>query len=421
MTTLRDAIREQDKTLLPVLRSACGTPHAAALAVCCKAVAAGHQSSHTRAWLARRAPDGSPLQAIAENTAAWERCWLAARRHVTAVSVHPQRERLAVARRVVAACFRPLDNLAPSRQVAARTAAVAVGLRCLDGEFPGTALVSESDLAVELGTSRLTARSHLALAREAGLITRRQVRKGGQSRYAMTPLRGDAAQALVLDHADVIDALAADDRDGVEGDANFWSAALTAACVRSVAHPAWRYGESEREGRTAWLAAVAWSRGVSPSSVGVRDVSAARQALTARGLGGDDLPGLDGGAFTALLDEYAASTGAAARARAARESREDERAAERGKLETHRRAVSALQRLLDDRPIPRPTAKKATREAWAAGVRARAGDGAPPDLGPAVRAALATRLRRRGYPSEVAVRVAASVVPDRETVSSQVA
>lgn len=418
MTALRDAIREQDRLLLPVLRSAVGTPHAVALAVACKAVAAGHQSSHTRAWLARRTPSDSPIHSLATNTAAWSRAWLAARRHVSASSAHPERARLAVSRRVVAACFRPLPGLTPARQVAARTVAVAVGLRCLDGEFVGTALVSESDLGVELFVSRMTVRSWLALAREAGLITRRKVRKGGQSRYAMTPLRSDAARVLVLDHADAIDALAAGD-DGVGGDATLWSAALAAEVIRSVAHPSWRYGDSEREGRAAWLAAVAWSQGLSPAAVGVRDVSA-KQALAKRGLG--DLPALRADEYAALLDAFATSTGALRRARAARDGRERERAAERQKLETHRRAVTVLQRLLDDKPIPRPTATKARRDAWAAGVRSRAGEGAPAELGPAVRAALATRLRRRGYPSEVAKRVAASVVPDRApAVSSQVA
>lgn len=220
--------------------------------------------------------------------------------------------------------------LTPARQIRARATLAILcveQLKSIQGEKGwNTLMVSYPWLALRMGVSWPTAKAALNDLVDLGWI--RELgghRPDSARRFKISgKLTREQGQTIQAQHLyDAIGSLAALNDEPAQ----------TAVLVRSVAHPAWTYGD-DPIGFRSWLVALAHSSGIDPVQLGVqsRSMSRSRKALTLAGL--DSLPRPSLGDTTDVMDrlrKWAQKTGsfdAAARAKEAYEEHAAERADE---------------------------------------------------------------------------------------------
>lgn len=390
-----------------VARSATGAPRRVALAVACRAHEIGVPPAASRRWLVAHGP--APLAVYASDPRRWHRTATVAARHVASNSSAgaAANMRLAAARRLVGRLLSPPVIGSSERKaspspawVAARSTFAAVALGALDGAerdpAHDTVLVSRASLAVELGAGRATVSRHLAMLVDAGWLRERQRRPGGCSVFALPRLSTEAG-AVAWEHDWLVEALA--QPAGTTPADPVTAGAL--AAIRSVAHPAWRYGGLPA---AAWLVVCAGRCGLDARTLGV-SARRTREAIGSLEAAVLDTPDVD---LPPALDRLAATSGAAGRAAEARSRRAAEIAARRVSLEAardvRRRVAVALGQA---GTTPRTSASAARRERWLEGLRPVV-ERCPAEHRRALRAGLVARLRRGGWDQRVAGQVAVS-------------
>jgi len=389
--------------LRALARSATGTPRQTVRALVIRGHSLGLSPAAVRSVLVRSGGLSGPLGELIESPRKFHsaaRGATTARRDDEGVVV---RTRTGVARRLAVHLLSPArtpkgteKNTSARVEVASRSALAVVGMSILDTPGWDSALVSRGALAVELGVGRQAATAHLRAAINAGWLRERQRRPGGSSVLALGRLRGTQEIDLGWALDQVIGSLA--DPESSETDA-------TADLIRSVAHPAWRYSD-DVPGEHWWLSAVALSTGVDPTELGVssRMLGRWRRSDLATALAGDE-------PVAEALDRAAGESGSAARLAVARARRAEEVEARREALAEHRAEVAIAQKWLAGLAgcgrMPTPSTAGAARDQWVQKARSALAGAEDKEV---VRVALARRLRRAGWTTDVAEKVSTAVL-----------
>jgi len=389
--------------LRALAHSSTGTPRQNVRALVIRGRSLGLSPAAVRSVLVRSGGLSEPLRSFVDSPRRFHsaaRGVNTARRDDEGVVV---RARTAAARRMAVHLLSPArppkgteKNTSVRVEVASRSALAVVGVSILSTPGWDSALVSRGALAVELGVGRQAATAHLRAAIDAGWLRERQRRPGGSSVMALGRLRGTQEINLGWDLDQVIGSLG--DPESSEDD-------RTADLIRSVAHPAWRYSDDVPGGHY-WLSAVALSAGFDPLTLGVsaRMLGRWRRSDLAAALAGDE-------PVAEVLDRAAGESGSAARLAVARARRAAEVEARREALAEHRAEVAIAQKWLDRLAgcgrMPTPSTAGAVRDQWVKKARAALAGAEDREV---VRVALARRLRRAGWTTDVAGKVSAAVL-----------
>lgn|GEM_PF-5052969 len=203
------------------------------LAVLAAADRAGYRPSLVRAWLRPRADHRPEVIAAAESHTTWSRIvavhrgWARRRR----TDDHQRTVRIAIARRAVGVLLaEPPAGVSPVAALGARAVAVDIAVRALESgiDAPLTPLPA---LGARLGAERSTARRWLRTAEAADWVRQVGQRAGSAQALRLGGAVDASARELVLDHAEVVDALA--DRDTNH---------LAATALLAAGHPWFAYG-----------------------------------------------------------------------------------------------------------------------------------------------------------------------------------
>ncbi len=263
------------------------------LAVLAAADRAGYRLSLVRAWLRSRS-NRSEVVAATESHTTWSRIvathrgWSAGRR----TDEGQRTVRVAIARRAVGVLLaEPPAGVSPVAALGARAVAVDIAVRAL-GSGIDAPLTPLPALGARLGGERSTVRRWLRTAEAAAWVRQVGQRAGSAQALRLGGAVDASARELVLDHAEVVDALA--DRDTDQ---------LAATALLAVGHPWFAYGPL---GLRGWAVLALTVAGADLDRLGSpRLVRAAVRDLDRAGLAGPDRTGPQ---LLVELDRLAAQT-----------------------------------------------------------------------------------------------------------------